>query len=216
MGSLFRELLELVPRLGEEDAQQLIAKFNELVRVKQPFVETYLHDVSMNMAMLAQNFEKLTATADESAPGKLATLSVAEKSDYVSLIRQELEKHIDLVKTSVSREERYWSFDHPVRADPILDYAVTNLIKPGIAHMAVRLRTQYRLASLHCLISVFRSKHRRLPESLEELGARTACYDPASGRAFYYSRVTPQSYVLHSAGTPDTGRIDLAGGTVFR
>jgi hypothetical protein len=108
------------------------------------------------------------------------------------------------------REERFWKTEKAIDPEPMVQYTLKYFSDDRLPQTALRYRTRFRLAALHCRIIEFKRKYNRWPEHLEELGGREVWYDPASGGPFYFAKLTDQSYALHSLGTPETGRIDLS------
>jgi hypothetical protein len=206
----FARLRDALPKLGVAAAANLRIFFDDLVRGESPFVNAMKKLVGEEIAEARERLDEIAVETEYwSPPKKLVALSASQRNEYAERIRDEFRALENQIAPLFALEERFWKFD-PASKDPIIDYALRTSVLGRTPRIAVRRRTQLRLAALHCRIIEFKRTYNRWPNALTELGGRDVWYDPASGGPFFYARLSDQSYTLYSRGTPETGRIDLA------
>lgn len=186
---------------GELDAQ---------VEEVPPYVRTLLADFERDRAEARKVFDNLDEDSEYfEVPDIVFQLTPMQRTQYLVQIDKEILTLQNKVRAMFMQEERFWLDPVLEHADPVVRYAIDRTLYASRPMLAVRNRTQLRLAALHCRVLEFKRTYNRWPDRLEELGGKEVWYDPASGGPFYYAKLSEQSYTLYSLGTPETGRIDL-------
>jgi len=72
----------------------------------------------------------------------------------------------------------------------------------------LKVRAQTRLLRLHGLIQTYRMTRGKLPDTLDDLENKEACWDPLLSAPYSYIRKN-EDYELFTGGVPGLGRIDL-------
>ena len=206
---LLSALEDLLPKLSREGAGRLASYFDGIVRAPSP----YIGALKLEFAEIVRDPEKhLSEMSEDSeywtSPEKMSALSPEQRRNYARMIANEFRALSTQIDQVFAKEERFWKLNLS-REDPIIEHALLPQLYENIPSLAVRVRTQFRLAALHCRIVEFKRTHNRFPVDLGELVLGDTAYDPASGGPFFYARLTEQSYTLYSLGTAETGRIDL-------
>lgn len=206
LASLYRHLHSL-----QIDGLRILRlEFERQVAGTPPYVRTLFADFERDRVEASNIFDNLDEESEYfDIPNEMFQATPAQKSHYLAQISQEILNIQSRMRAMFQKEERFWLdpvLEHP---DPVVRYAIDRTLYAGRPMLAVRDRTQLRLAAIHCRIIEFKRTHNRWPNALTELGGKEVWYDPASGGPFYYAKLTDQSYTLYSPGTQETGRIDL-------
>ena len=206
LGSLSKHL----HRFDLEGLQRVLAEFERQASREPILIKHLIEDFDDDLKEARAVFDSIEEDAEFfEVPEQMFNLTPAQKAIYIALIDKEMLRVQAKVREMFELEERFWRnpiLEHP---DPVVSYAIGRNLYENLPMIAVRNRTQLRLASLHCRVMAFKRTHNRFPLTREELGDKDLWYDPASGGLFYYAKNTDQSFTLYSTGTPETGRIDL-------
>ena len=205
----FAQVEDSLPMLSSAGARRLSNYFEAMAKAPSPYLnaiklefDEIVRDPSKHLAEMSEETDYWTP------PDEMLALSTEQKRDYAKRIAHEFSKLAAHADETFAKEERFWKLNLN-NEDPIIEHALIAGIYDNVPSIAARYRTQFRLAALHCRVVEFKRTHNRWPEKLTELGGREIWYDPASGGPFFYQKLTDQSYLLYSLGTPETGRIDL-------
>jgi hypothetical protein len=205
----FWSLEEMLSKLSREGARRLAEYFDGMAASPSPFLTAMQIDFDEIIRNPEKHLAEISVETEYwSPPVEMTVLSAEQRLRYATLVSEEFSRLKDDIVQIFAKEERFWKIDL-IRNDKILEHALIPDLNKNIPSIADRVRTQFRLAALHCRIMEFKRTHNRFPANLDELVLGAASYDPASGGPFFYARLTDQSYTLYSLGTPETGRIDL-------
>jgi hypothetical protein len=211
LDNVFDSLTENLHKLSGAAARNLTIVFERYVAAPQALIDGLVNEYDNAIAAVPQLLEY--RPEDEERFGevmaRIKALTADDRLRLIPIIRSALRGHRESMLEMFKREERFWKAEKPTDPEPMVQYTLKYFSDDGLPQTALRYRTRFRLAALHCRIIEFKRKNNRWPEKLEELGGSKVWYDPASGGPFFYARLTEQSYVLYSLGTSETGRIDL-------
>jgi hypothetical protein len=185
--------------------------FEKCAEEQPPLVRSLFAGFERDRAEAKRIFDDLEEDSEFwEVPDEAFAIKPEQRAKYLLEIDREILSLQKKLKTMFAQEERFWRdpvLEHP---DPVVAYAISQTLYANIPLIAVRNRTQMRLAALHCRVMEFKRRHNRFPRELAELGRPSVWYDPATGGPFFYSRLSEQSFTLYSTGTEETGKIGLS------
>lgn len=162
------------------------------------------------------------SVAEKSAETFIAKLSPAEKRQVISICKQKMIRHREVVLAMYRKPESTWedgideeSIDFP-EGRPVgsvndlaeyLSSAFTPVFSQ-VGSVEIKNRTQIRLLALVGSVIRFRWEHGRWPNKLAEAVGDKGIFDPANNDEFQYE-IQGNGFRVYSKGTKSLGEIAL-------
>jgi hypothetical protein len=194
-------------KLGSTDAATLAMEFSKAALEPSPLIETCFRELSW-FRRNVRDFIMAEARAGGELAQYATTMSDAQMEASTKVALAEVDRMERALRKMFAQEERSWAMPEIQVDDPTANLALQYILPSTTAAM-VRNLTQLRLAAIHCKIMEYKRKRGEFPTKLADLEWQEAMYDRTTGGPYFYARLSPQSYILYSLGTAETGRIDL-------